>query len=196
MYRVEKRGEPPIAAIDTLRSYLHLMGFDLDNDENMKETAERFTKYLLEFTQPLDVKAILKDGFEAPTNPGMVVQKAIPFRGVCSHHLLPMFGKAAVGYIPGDRVVGLSKLARIVERVGLEQPGLQETMCNRVADIFFRDIKSKGSIVVITARHACMSCRGVSAPDALTTTSAVRGIFRDVPQARAEFFSLVGGGNV
>lgn len=174
-------------------SLLASFGHDLE-EENVADTPRRFVSYLQEFHQPFSAEEILKDGFTSPDKGsgihGMLVQDKIPFRAVCMHHLLPFIGEAAVGYIPGDRVIGLSKIARLVQAVGTEKPSIQEAITERIADLLEKYLRPKGLIVVISAEHTCMSARGVAAKDVLTSTSTVRGVLRDVPQARAEFFSI------
>ena len=120
----------------------------------------------------------------------MIAQSNIPFRMLCEHHLVPAIGRAAIGYIPNKRVVGLSKLTRLVQAVGTERPSLQEYICDKVADLLFEHIDPKGVIVAIKAEHGCMACRGVNSPGVMTMTSSVKGVFRDVPAARDEFFQL------
>lgn len=110
----------------------------------------------------------------------------------CEHHLLPFQGFAHIGYIPDSKILGLSKFTRLVHAVSHEKPGLQEAHTEEIADIIFEKIPAKGAIVVIKAKHACMGCRGVNAPGVTTTTSCIRGLFRDVQAAREEFLSLSG----
>lgn len=174
------------------RKLLGSLGVDL-TDENFKETPERFVKYLREFLHPYDPKDILKSSFSTKHAEyhGMVVQSGIPFRAVCAHHLLPFFGVCHIGYIPQRRVVGLSKLARLVKAAGLKSPSIQETITDEIADALYNCLEAKGVIVVVSAVHTCMTARGVAAPNVPTTTSTVRGVFRDVPAARDEFFSAL-----
>jgi GTP cyclohydrolase I len=119
----------------------------------------------------------------------MVVARSIPFHSLCEHHLLPFSGVAHVAYVPGDRIVGLSKLARVVEHHarGLQ---VQERMTCQVADTLEQHLSPKGIGVVLDASHSCMSLRGVSKHGTSTTTSALRGLLRDDPRSRAEFLSL------
>lgn len=169
------------------------LGLDATKEPGLLETPRRFIDYLLEFAQPLNAEKILGDGFEVDSTGyhSMVVQTSIPFRMICEHHLLPAIGRAALGYVPGARVIGLSKLTRLVQAVGTEKPSIQEAICDRVANLLDKHLTPKGVIVVLRAEHTCMACRGVNSPGVLTTTSAVRGIFRDVPAARSEFFDLI-----
>lgn len=184
-----KPGTPKIEKY--IYQVLQELGLDTAQ-EGLRGTPRRVAAYLREFNQPFDPHTVVGDGFKRPGHhAGMITQDNIPFRMVCEHHLLPAIGKAAIGYIPDKRVVGLSKLPRLVSAVGCEKPGLQEGICDRIADLFNDAIKPKGIIVVISAEHTCMAARGVAAPGVITTTSSVRGLLRDVPAARAEFFSLV-----
>lgn len=174
-----------------MRQAMQELGMDL-NDENFQETPKRFVKYMSEFLQPYDAAAILKVGFESPAEyHGMVAQANIPFRGLCAHHLAPYLGKCAIGYIPDKRVVGLSKLGRLVRAIGLATPSLQEKQTDQICDTLWESLEPKGVIVVVSAEHTCMGARGLAAPGVPTTTSSVRGIFRDVPAARQEFFDLI-----
>lgn len=175
-------------------------------DPSMEDTTKRFVKYLLEFRQPLDYEKIFGTTFaltnkddaspvegenEVPKDEGIVVQTNIPFRAVCEHHLLPMHGRASVGYIPNNKLLGLSKFVRLVEGVGLERPSLQEHIGNRIADLMVEHLEPKGVAVVISSEHTCMSCRGVHAPDVVTVSSALRGVFMSNPLARAELMELI-----
>jgi GTP cyclohydrolase IA len=162
-------------------------------DEDFAETPQRWSRMLEEFFahSDADLRAVLKNGFTAPREAGMVIQQNIPFRALCPHHLLPVFGRAAIGYVPRARVVGLSKLSRIVDVAGTIRPDTQENITGKIADALFDHLDPQGVIVFIRACHTCMAIRGVAAPDVWTSTSVVKGIFRDVPAARQEFFSIV-----
>lgn len=163
-------------------------------DENFQDTPKRFVKYLREFINKFDPQEVLGDGFTVEDGfHSMVVQSGIPFRGVCAHHLLPMVGHAAIGYVPRERVVGLSKLTRLVDAVGTELPGLQEFYCDKIADTLMGHLKPAGVIVNIHSEHMCMACRGVAEPDVVTSTTTVRGVFRDEPAARDTFYRLLRG---
>lgn len=181
-------------ASNLMASVLEVLGFDL-TDENFDGTPERFVRYLLEYKQRFDPAQILKTDF-AHASPeagykGMVAQHNIPFRCICPHHLLPVTGKVHIGYIPADRLVGLSKLTRLVTAVGHELPRMQETVTDMLADLLMTHLQARGVIVVVTANHGCMGGRGVKVHDVPTSTSSVRGLFRDVPSVREEFFQLV-----
>jgi GTP cyclohydrolase I len=124
----------------------------------------------------------------------MVLVRDIPLYSVCEHHLLPFLGKAHVAYIPGKngRICGLSKIARVVELFA-RRPQVQERLTSQVADTLVEHLGPQGVLVVIEAEHLCMSMRGVQKPGAVTTTSAVRGIFERNPATRAEAMSLIKG---
>lgn len=179
-----------IRAEELVAELLRLFDLDPDEDESLAETPRRFVGYLEEYTRPFDPQQILKNGFDAKGHSGMVCQSRIPFTGACEHHLLPMHGHASVGYVPNKRVLGLSKMARVVECVGRERPSMQEAICDRIADILNNALDPKGVIVVLKAEHTCMTCRGVGTPGVITATTSIRGIFRDVPAAREEFFAV------
>jgi GTP cyclohydrolase I len=120
----------------------------------------------------------------------MVLVRDIPFNSMCEHHLLPFIGKAHLGYLPRGRVVGLSKLGRIVEEIS-RRPQVQERMTHQIADLMDRELQPKGVIVVLEAEHSCMTIRGVKKPGAITITSAVRGLFKTNQSSRAEAMALI-----
>ena len=120
----------------------------------------------------------------------MVLVRDISFNSTCEHHLLPFLGVAHVGYVPRGRIVGLSKLARVVEEVS-RRPQVQERMTHQIADMLNEKLDPKGVIVVIEAEHTCMSIRGIRKPGSLTITSAVRGLFKSNESSRAEAMSLI-----
>ncbi len=124
----------------------------------------------------------------------MVILRDIPFYSMCEHHLLPFYGVAHIGYIPNSdgRIVGISKLARVVEIVA-NRPQVQERMTTEIADAIDQGIKPAGVAVVIQAEHLCMIMRGIKKPGSNVVTSAIRGAFRGRAASRAEFFSLIQG---
>jgi GTP cyclohydrolase IA len=122
----------------------------------------------------------------------MVLIRDIPFYSMCDHHLLPFVGKAHVGYIPNGKVVGLSKLARVVEGYS-RRPQLQERLTAQVADALHQELDARGSIVVIEANHLCLTMRGVQKPGSVTVTSAVRGTYAKDERTRHEAMSLITG---
>jgi GTP cyclohydrolase I len=121
----------------------------------------------------------------------LVVVKDIPVQSICEHHLLPFTGVAHVGYLPGDRILGLSKFARVVEMFA-RRPQVQERLTQQVARWLDEQLAPKGVGVVIDAEHSCMSLRGVRASGAITRTSALAGVLRQSPASRAEFLAAVG----
>ena len=125
----------------------------------------------------------------------MVLVRDIPLASLCEHHLLPFIGKAHVAYAPSGRVVGLSKLARLMEGYA-RRPQLQERLTAQIADALFEDLGSRGSIVVIEADHSCMTMRGVQKPGSITVTSAARGIYEEQDALRAEVMALISQGVV
>jgi GTP cyclohydrolase I len=132
--------------------------------------------------------------FENPAGDGLVVVRDIPLYSLCEHHMLPFFGVAHVGYVPSDKVIGLSKIVRLVraKAAGLQ---IQERVAVQVADEMERLLSPIGVGVVLEARHMCMEMRGVRAPGVSTVVSVVRGCMREKPEARAEFFAMCGIGS-
>ena len=141
----------------------------------------------------VDPKQELTVGFELGHRE-MVILRDIPFYSMCEHHLLPFYGVAHIGYIPNvnGRVIGISKIARVVEIVA-KRPQIQERMTTEIADAIFDGIKPDGVGVVIQAEHLCMIMRGIKKPGSAIITSALRGVFRSRSATRAEFFSLIQG---
>jgi GTP cyclohydrolase IA len=124
-----------------------------------------------------------------------VLIRDIPLASLCEHHLMPFIGKAHLGYVPHGRVVGLSKLARLVEGYA-RRPQLQERLTAQIADALYENLGSRGSIVVIEADHTCMTARGVQKPGSITVTSAVRGVYEEDEALRAEAMALISRGSV
>lgn len=120
----------------------------------------------------------------------MLVVKDIDFYSLCEHHLLPFHGRAHVAYLPNGRVVGLSKLARTVEAFA-RRPQVQERMTCQIADALMEHLEPKGAAVVIEAAHLCMKMRGIQKPNGVMVTSALRGVFKESPSARAEVLALI-----
>ncbi|MGB3682837.1 MAG: GTP cyclohydrolase I FolE [Rubrobacteraceae bacterium] len=120
----------------------------------------------------------------------VVIVRDIYLASMCEHHLLPFIGKAHLAYIPKDRVVGLSKLARLVEGYA-RRPQLQERLTAQIAAALYDSLDSRGALVVIEADHSCMTMRGVQKPGSITVTSATRGLFEDEPARRAEALALI-----
>ena len=156
------------------------------------ETPQRVAKMFAEICGGLheDPTAFVKV-VPGETHDEMVIVKDIPLYSICEHHLVPFHGRAHIAYIPeGGRILGLSKLARIVD-VFARRPQLQERMTTQIAELLDSGIKPKGVMVVIEAEHLCMSMRGIKKPGSTTVTSVVRGYFRRDPKTRAEAMSLI-----
>lgn len=168
--------------------------FDLPDE--MQETPKRWLEAMREMTEGYDVDVSeLFKAFDHEDKPGMemVTLRDIEFSSVCAHHLLPFVGVAHIGYIPFDRIIGLSKLARLVDAFG-KRFQVQERMGRDIANAIETHLKPKGVGVVIEARHTCMGCRGVRKPNAVMGTSVMRGAFLESASTRSEFLALVGKG--
>ena len=165
-------------------------------DASLVDTPKRVAKFWKEFNTVTDVDQLLGRSFDnSQGSSGMVVQTDVPVRCLCEHHLAPFFGVAHIGYFPNRRVVGLSKLARLVDAVGTRRPSVQETLTEELASLLYHGLESRGCIVVVRAEHTCMTVRGVNKPGVLTTTSSVKGLFRDAAQVREEFFRIINLGD-
>jgi GTP cyclohydrolase I len=123
----------------------------------------------------------------------IVLVKDISFHSMCEHHMLPFMGKAHIGYAPHGKVIGLSKLARVVDIVA-RRPQVQERMTEQIADLLMEELGAKGVAVVIEATHTCMTIRGVKKPGSLCVTSAMKGLFRANLSSREEIMTLIYGG--
>ena len=163
--------------------------------EGLRDTPQRIADMYNELFVGLDMdaKTELTVGFEVGHRE-MVILRDIPFYSMCEHHLLPFYGVAHVGYIPNEegRVVGVSKLARVVD-IFAKRLQLQERMTSQIADAILEALQPDGVAVVIQAEHLCMTMRGIKKPGSNVITSATRGLFRTRAATRAEFLSLVQG---
>jgi GTP cyclohydrolase I len=167
-----------------------LLALGIQNDsESLRATPRRMAQAYAElFTpRPFDLTTFPNDeGYDE-----LVLARAIPVRSVCEHHLLPFVGVAHVGYLPGERILGLSKLARVVEHFAC-RPQVQERLTKQVADWLSHQLQPKGIGVVIQAEHSCMTLRGVQATGSNTVTSSLLGTLREDARSRQEFFALTG----
>lgn len=170
------------------RDFLAALGIDLDS-ESLQETPARMARAWSELLTPRPFRATTFPNDEGYDE--LVLARGIPLRSVCEHHLLPFYGVAHVGYLPGDRILGLSKLARVVEHFS-RRPQVQERLTKQVADWLVAELQPAGVGVVIEAEHLCMTLRGVQAAGTRTVTSTLLGSLREDPRSRAEFFQLVG----
>jgi GTP cyclohydrolase I len=173
-----------------VRAILDELGLDL-GDPNLAETPERVARTYLEMFHGLlegarpRITTFPNDGCYT----GMVMEKDVPFYSLCAHHLVPFYGHAHMAYIPSARLVGLSKLPRILEFYA-KRPQLQERLTEQVVTFLEEALEPQGAMVVIEARHLCLEMRGVKKPGALTVTSAIRGSFHNRP-VREEFLDLL-----
>jgi GTP cyclohydrolase IA len=176
------------AAQEAAAAFLTALGMRLDG-ESLAETPRRMTDAFAELLTP---RAFTLTTF--PNDEGydeLVLAKDIPIRSVCEHHLLPFVGVAHVGYLPGERILGLSKLARVVELFA-HGPQVQERLTKQIAEWLTTTLNPKGVGVVIEAEHLCMTLRGVQAVGSRTITSTLLGDLREDARSRAGFFALAG----
>jgi GTP cyclohydrolase IA len=170
------------------RELLRAVGADVDA-EAFEETPRRVADAYAELLTPQPFRATTfpnDDGYDE-----LIIARAIPFHSLCMHHLLPFHGVAHIGYLPGERIIGLSKLGRVVEFFSRDLQ-IQERLTMQIADWLKRELEPKGVGVVLEAEHLCMSLRGVQKLGAKTVTSALHGLVRDDPRTRQEFLSLAG----
>jgi GTP cyclohydrolase I len=175
-----------VAAEQAAAAFLVALGVDVDGDD-LAATPGRMARAYAEMLspRPFDLTTFDNDGGYA----GLVLARDIPVHSVCEHHLLPFVGRAHVGYLPGQRIVGLSKLARVVEHFA-RRPQVQERLTQQIADWLHERIAPRGVGVVVEAEHLCMTVRGVAASGATTVTSALHGDLDSNAASRAEFFGL------
>jgi GTP cyclohydrolase I len=159
--------------------------FDDSTREGLRDTPRRYVKFLTEF---LTVDKFEMTVFEGENYDEMVVVKNIPFFSLCEHHMAPFFGTASIAYIPGEFIVGLSKLPRVLDHFARRLQN-QERITTQVADFLFDKLDPKGVAVQITARHLCVEMRGVKKHNCETVTCALLGNFKDNPAVKQEFFS-------
>ncbi|MEY3205458.1 MAG: cyclohydrolase 1 [Planctomycetota bacterium] len=175
-----------------VREILTAVGEDPDR-EGLLETPARVARMYAEMFGGLrqDPKQHLRKAFTEKYDE-IVLVRDIAFNSMCEHHLLPFMGQAHIGYLPDGKVLGLSKLARVVEVVS-HRPQVQERMTEEIADLLEKDLGAKGVAVVVEATHTCMTIRGVRKPGSLCVTSAMKGLFRSNVSSRAEVLSLIYG---
>jgi GTP cyclohydrolase IA len=177
---------------DAIREIILAIGEDPDR-EGLRETPRRVAEMFKELfsglaVDPAEMLAVSFDeGHEE-----MVILRDIPFYSMCEHHFLPFHGKAHVGYIPRGCVVGISKIARVLEAFA-KRPQLQERLTSQIADTLMEKLDPDGVAVVVEAEHLCMTMRGVRKPGSSVVTSAVRGTFENSSVTRSEFLTLVRG---
>jgi GTP cyclohydrolase I len=177
-----------VAAAHAVTDLLVALGQDPDS-EHLRDTPRRVAAGYAELLtpRPFDLTTFPNDeGYDE-----LVLCRDVPFHSLCEHHMLPFRGVAHIGYLPGNRILGLSKLARVVELFA-RRLQVQERLTMQIADWLCEQLDPLGVGVVLEAEHMCMSLRGVQASGVVTATSSLRGLLRDDPRARAEFLALVG----
>jgi GTP cyclohydrolase I len=190
---------PPTGPIDrprierAVREILAAVGEDPDR-EGLRETPARVARMYAELFSGLheDPREHLRKFFVERYDE-VVLVRDISFNSMCEHHMLPFMGVAHIGYVPSGRVLGLSKLARLVEVVS-RRPQVQERMTETIANLLEQELKAKGVAVVVEATHTCMTIRGIRKPGSLCVTSAMKGIFRSNLSSRSEVMNLIYGG--
>jgi GTP cyclohydrolase I len=186
------KGPAPARDIDhaaverAARDLLRGLGADVDAG-GLEETPRRVADAYAELLTPQPFRATTFPNHEGYDE--LIVARAIPFHSLCMHHLLPFHGVAHIGYLPGDRIIGLSKLGRVVELFARDLQ-IQERLTTQIAGWLQRELEPKGVGVVLEAEHLCMSLRGVQKMGAKTVTSALHGLVRDDPRTRQEFLAL------
>lgn len=175
-----------------VRELIEAIGEDPER-EGLRDTPQRIAEMYAEIFSGVgrDPTQALKVTFEE-NHQEMVILRDVPFYSVCEHHFLPFHGLAHVGYIPRGRIIGISKIARVVE-VLARRPQLQERLTAQIADALMNSLQPQGVAIVIEAEHLCMTMRGIKKAGSTVVTSANRGIFRDRAVTRGEFLSLIRG---
>lgn len=175
-----------------VREILAAVGEDPDR-EGLRETPARVARMYSELFRGLqeDPREQLKKFFTEEYDE-VVLVRDISFNSMCEHHLLPFMGRAHIGYVPDGKVIGLSKLARVVESVS-RRPQVQERMTEQIANLLESELGAKGVAVVVEATHTCMTIRGVRKPGSLCVTSAMKGLFRKNQSSRSEVMQLIYG---
>jgi GTP cyclohydrolase IA len=170
------------------------LGYPVKTDANFTETAARAARAMVELVRPTDeikqqIDDMLSRVFPAQYDEMVISKHNISF-GMCPHHLLPVIYRVSVAYLPGDKVLGISKLSRIVQLLA-HRPVLQEDLTQELASILHERMETRGSAAYVEGLHLCMAARGTGAHEARVVTSAVRGMFRENPATRQEFLDLV-----
>ncbi|MBR68589.1 MAG: GTP cyclohydrolase I FolE [Euryarchaeota archaeon] len=177
-------------AVETLLAYIE--GEHAVNREGLQKTPQRVVDSWKEIFAGYDMDAaeILQATFNGEGYDGIVLLRNIEFTSTCEHHLQPFRGRGHIAYIPVERIVGISKLARILE-LHARRLQNQERITKGIADDLERELKPLGAAVILEASHGCMQCRGVAKQQAVMTTSAMRGVFFEKPEARTELMQLI-----
>lgn len=177
-------------------NYIHGLLFELGQNtdrEGLLETPKRYVKFLDQFLNPdsFDLTQFVNESENSSEGLSeMVIVKDIPFYSLCEHHLAPFFGVAHVGYIPDKKIIGLSKIPRVVDKFSRKLQN-QERLTDNISGFLMRGLSPHGVAVVVEARHLCMEMRGIKAIGASTTTSSVKGRFKTEVNTRQEFLNLI-----
>lgn len=163
-----------------------LSNFDDSEREGLKDTPRRYVNFLTEFLNPPEFNFTT---FDVEKYDQMIIQTNIPFYSLCEHHLAPFFGIGHIAYIPKDKIVGLSKLARVLDKFSRRFQN-QERITTQIAEFLIEQLKPKGVAVTLKAQHLCMAMRGVQKHDTWTITSDLHGVFKDDSTTRNEFLTL------
>ena len=187
--------EEAMDAIETIVRYVEQCGSELR--EGLENTPERVIQSYEEIFSGYsdDASEILDSTFNAEGYDGIVLLKDMEFHSTCEHHLQPFSGKGHIAYIPVDKIVGISKLARLLDMHSKRLQN-QERITQSVADDIVENLSPLGCAVILEAQHGCMKCRGVRKQNSIMTTSSMRGIFFDKPEARTEVLQLIRSGNL
>ena len=187
--------EEAMEAIETIVRYIEQSGSDLR--EGLENTPERVVQSYEEIFSGYsdDASVILDSTFNAEGYDGIVLLRDMEFHSTCEHHLQPFSGKGHIAYIPVDRIVGISKLARLLDMHSKRLQN-QERITQSVADDIVENLSPLGCAVILEAQHGCMKCRGVRKQNSIMTTSAMRGVFFDKQEARTEVLQLIRSGNL
>jgi GTP cyclohydrolase IA len=194
MNKREAAGQKLEQAYAQILDALDDLGYPVKTDPNFAETAQRSARAMVELVRPTEVIKTEIDEMLSRTFPAqydeMVISKHNISFGMCPHHLLPVIYRISVAYLPGDRVLGISKLSRMVQLLA-HRPVLQEDLTQELAALLYERMETRGSATYIEGLHLCMAARGIEAHEARVVTSAVRGLFRENPATRQEFLDLV-----
>lgn len=170
-----------------IKSILKIIGEDIDR-EGLKDTPNRVARMYREIFEGYEEKLRITT-FDNPNINQMIIKKDIEFYSMCEHHIIPFFGKCSVGYIPKKTIIGISKIARVVDHFS-KRLQLQEKLCEQIADYLMINLNPKGVMIIMEAQHLCEMMRGVEKQNSKMITSSIRGVFKK-PEVREEFLALI-----
>ena len=186
---------PVETLVDPIAAHAQALIANLGEDpqrESLRETPERYAKAMRFLTSGYESEPedVVGSGIFSAEGEGVVLVRDVEFHSLCEHHLLPFFGRAHVAYLPGDKIIGLSKIPRLVDLYS-RRLQVQERITEQVADALMRLLEPKGVLVLAEARHLCMAMRGVEKQHSATATRALRGVYAHDAQARQEILSMI-----